>query len=644
MMDRIRAASQGWIGRVIMAIVLGFIIVSFGFWGIGDIFRGFNANELAQIGSTRISVDAFRNAYQSELQRVQGQAKRAITNDEARRIGLDRQVLGRLLTDAVLDQQGQTLGLAVGEADIARTIRGDANFKGDKGEFDRQRFDALMRSNGLTEAGYVREQHDVILRQDVSDAVIGGLDVPKAMSEAIHRYQTETRAIDYVELPPVAAGEIAKPSDAELQKYFDDRRDAYLASEYRKLVVLSVVPADFVKPADVTDADVQKRYDEVKAARFVVPETRALEQIVFPDAPAAGAAKAKLDGGQSFEALVAERKLAPRDVALGTVTRDQLAEKPVAEAAFALPAGGTSPVVKTQFGSVLVHVATINPAKEQPLSAVAAQLKDEIALARAKTEATKLRDAVEEQRSAGKTLSEAASAAGLQPRTIDGIDAQGRDRMNKPVEGIVDGPTLLRAAFATDVGADTDMISTASGGYAWFEVAGIEPAHPLPLADVRNRVEAAWRADETAKRLAAKGATLVKALDDGKPLAEIAAAEGKLAVQHSGDVRRGGAPSLPPQVVAAVFGVPVRKAGSVAAPSGGRILFQVLDALVPPQDERDAEFTRLIEQVKGGLLDDVLGQYLARLEQRYGVKVNPTALAAAVGGGGGAPEGDAGGS
>ncbi len=641
MMDRIRAATQGWVGRVIMAIILGFIIVSFGFWGIGDIFSGFNANEVAQVGSSRISVDAFRTAYQGELQRMQSQAKRAITDAEARRLGLDRQVLARLLTSAVLDQQAHAMGLAVADADVAKAIRQDDSFKGSDGQFDKSRFDALMRSNGLTEANYVREQRDILLRQDLSDAVIGGITLPKALTEAIHRYQAETRAIDYVDLPGSAAGTIPPPTDAELQKYFDDRREAYVASEYRKLVVLSVVPTDLAKPNAVSDADVQKLYDDDKSARFTVPETRDVEQIVFPDTDAAAAAKAKLDAGESFAALVAERKLAPKDVELGTVAKNQLADKAVAEAAFALPEGGVSPVVKTQFGGVLVRVTKIVPSQQQPLAAVAAQLKDEIAVARAKAEATRLRDKVEEQRSAGKTLNEAASAAGLSVRTIAATDAQGRDKANKPVEGLVDGPALLKAAFATDVGADTDVITTASGGAVWYEVAGVEPSHPLPLADVRGRVEAAWHQDEVAKRLAAKGEALVKAVNGGKPLAAVATEEG-LKVQHSGDVRRGGAPALSQGVVAAVFDVAVHKAGSAAAPEGGRTLFLVLDALVPPLDDRDASFQGLVAQVQDGFLDDMLGQYLARLEQRYGIRVNTKALAAAMGGGG--AEGDAGGS
>ena len=49
-------------------------------------------------------------------------------------------------------------------------------------------------------------------------------------------------------------------------------------------------------------------------------------------------------------------------------------------------------------------------------------------------------------------------------------------------------------------------------------------------------------------------------------------------------------------------------------------------------DAGNPEFKKLIEQVKGGYLNDALAQYLARLEQTFGVKINTKALASAVGG------------
>ena len=40
-----------------MAMVMGILIVSFGIWGIADIFRGFGQSTLAKVGHTEISTE-----------------------------------------------------------------------------------------------------------------------------------------------------------------------------------------------------------------------------------------------------------------------------------------------------------------------------------------------------------------------------------------------------------------------------------------------------------------------------------------------------------------------------------------------------------------------------------------------------------
>ncbi|MEA2840015.1 MAG: peptidyl-prolyl cis-trans isomerase, partial [Methylobacteriaceae bacterium] len=243
MLQGLRTASQSWYGRVILAIVMGFIVVSFAIWGIGDIFRGFGTGKLAQVGSVDISTEAYRSAYQNELQRIQRQARRGITNEEARAIGLDRQVLSRLVTEAALDQKAHQLGLAMADDDIAKTIFNDPSFKGPNGQFDRARFNELIRNNGYSERAFVNEQRQIYLRQQILQAVAGNLVVPQAMLDAIHRYRDETRSVDYVVLPPSAAGEIPPPTEDVLQIYFDARKQSFRAPEYRKLVTLAVTPS-----------------------------------------------------------------------------------------------------------------------------------------------------------------------------------------------------------------------------------------------------------------------------------------------------------------------------------------------------------------------------------------------------------------
>ena len=631
MLEGLRAVQNTWVGKSILAVIMGLIVVSFAVWGIGDIFRGISVNQVAKVGGIDISTQAYRQAYQTELQSLQQRARRAITNEEAHAIGLDSQVLSRMLSDAALDDQARALGLALSDAQLGKAIVSDPSFAGPSGTFDRNRFNAALRDNGFNEQTFVRERRHVYLRQQLIDALVGDLVVPKAALEALHRYTSETRSIDYVTVPAAAVEPIPAPDEAALKSYFDAHAQTFSAPQYRKLVVLTLSASALAKPGDVSEADARALYDQVKAARYSTPERRTVQQIVFPNETEAAAATSRLRSGTTFADLLSERKLEPKDIDLGTVTREQLYDKAVQEAAFALPQDGTSDPIKGEFGPVLVHVAAIVPAGTTPLEAVATVLKQELATRRATDEIKRLHDKIEDARSSGKPLAEAARSVEITARAIDAVDARGLDKTGKDVGDLADRDALLKAAFASDIGVDNDTVVGRDGSTTWYEVAGIEPAHPRSLDEVRAEVEAAWRKGETAKRLADKAADMVKALDGGQTVEQLAAASGNLAVAHANDVKRSGAPALPQGMGQQVFAGPVGSAGSVAEGEGARAVFKVLDSVVPPLDLDAPETRSLTDRYRTSLSEQILISYLDRFGSKVGMTVNQDAVRSAAG-------------
>jgi peptidyl-prolyl cis-trans isomerase D len=626
-----RASARDWIGRIVTAVLMGLIILSFAIWGIGDIFRGFGANKLAQVGSIEIGADTYRDAYQAELQTMQRAEHRNITNEEAHQYGLDGQVLSQLVNEATLDDQARRLGLAISDEDIKKAIVNDDNFKGMTGRFDRQAFDAFLRGEGFTEKSYVRQQRGVRLRRQIVDALTNGVQLPKALLEAIFRFQMETRSVDYILFPSAGAGQPPTPSQEELKGYFESTQQLYATPEFRGLVIVPVTPASIAAPDDVSDTDARNRYEEVKNERFGAPEKREVEQILFASDAEAKEARAKLDAGKTFDELLREKNLTPKDASLGTVARTGLVDKNVADAAFSLKEGEVSMPVKAQFGTVILRAGKIIASTVKPYSDVAAELKREIALKRAQSEITRLHDAIEDQRTSGKPLTEAAKSAGLEPRVISAIDATGNDSQGIPVKDLVDGAALLKAAFASDIGVDNDTLRVQGGGYQWFEVTKIDKAREKTFDEAKAEVEKAWREDKAEKLLSAKTAELVKKLDAGESMAAIGVAEGNLAVKNASDVRRGGSSGLALNAVTQIFNVGVHRAGSVASEDGGRILFQVISSTAPAFDPEAAELTNIMGDVKRGFDEDVIAQYLAKLESDIGVKLNTKVLSSATG-------------
>ena len=629
MLEGMRKASQGWVGRIFMGLVMGFISLSFVVWGVGDIFRGFGSGKVAQVGGAEIGADAYRNAYQTQLQALQRQAKRAITNDEARAMGLDRQVLSRLISEAILDDRALAMGLGLSDQEIAKSILNDPNFAGPNGKFDVARFRDLLRDNGFTEQSFTREQRRAYLRQQIVEALAGKLNTPTALLEAVNRYRAETRAVEYFVIPASAIGEIPAPSDQDLQTLYEARKASLRAPEFRKLSYLAIAPASLAKPNEVSDADAKAAYERVKGQRFGAAEKRELEQLVFPDEKAAADALAKVKAGASLADVAKEAGLQVAE--LGTVAKADLFDKAIAEAGFSLAQGAVSDPVQGQFGWALVKAVSISPESVKPFEDVAGEIKTEIAVGRARKTAMELRDKIEDERTSGKTLADAAKNLGLSTTMVEAVDAGGRNAAGATID-LPEREALLKAAFASDIGADNDVLSTREGGFIWFEIGSIDPARERRFDEVKDEVAATWKDDEIARRLTDKATEIVAAIKGGQAIEDAAKALG-VEMKRDDKVRRTEVSNLPQGAVARVFGLPVGEVASAAGEGQSRIVFKILDSVVPPMDADSDVMKGLTEQLRSAMTEDVISQYLAALQSQTKVEINEAAVRAATGGG-----------
>jgi peptidyl-prolyl cis-trans isomerase D len=613
-----------------MITVVGFLALSFAIWGIGDIFRGFGRSTVAKIGRTEITIENFRTLYNDRLQQYSRQFGRPISADQAKAMGLDRLVIGQLIAEIVLDERARALGLGLSDAEVSKQIMSDPSFLGPNGQFDRFRFEATIRNAGYTEPRFVAEQRRRLLRRELAGTISSGLSAPKALVDAVNRYDNEQRSIDYVLLDRAQAGDIPKPSPEELAKYFDERKILFRAPEYRKLVIVSLIPSEQAKWIEISDADLKRAYEE-RRARYVTPERRHILQVEFPNAEAAQAAADRIAKGAKLDEIAKELGKTEKDIDLGTVAKAAVIDRAAGDAAFALKEGEVSAPVKGRFGTVLVQVLKIEPEQVRPVEQVAGELKQELATARAKTEIFDVFNKIEDARAEGKPLAEAAESLKLPMRTVEAIDRSGRDPAGTPVS--LPDQRLLTGAFSTDVGVDRDALQV-QDGYIWYDVTGITPSRERPIDEVKEQVETRWREQEIATRLNAKATEILDKLKSGTPLAELAAAN-KLKVETMSGIKRGqGSGALSQAAVAAVFRTAKDAVGKAeAAQPAEQVVFRVTDIVVPTLDAASADAKRVVETLDRGLSEDILGEYLKKLEDEIGVTINQSALNQVVGGG-----------
>ena len=632
MLRGLRKASSNWLGKAVMAAVVGFLVISFAIWGIGDIFRGFGRSTVAKIGRTEVTIEQFRTLYNDRLQQYSRQLGRPISADQARATGLDRLVIGQIFSEILLDERARALGLALSDSEVAKLITNDPAFRGPNGEFNRFLFEQIIRNAGYTEARFVAEQRRQALRRELAGTIAAGLEAPKALVEALNRFQNEQRTIEYVLLDRALAGDIPSPSPDVLAKYFEERKILFRTPEYRKLVIVSLIPSELARWIEISDADLKRAYEE-RRARYVTPERRHILQIDFPNAEAASAAAERIAKGASLVDVAKELGKSEKDIDLGTVPKAAIIDRAVADAAFSLKEGEVSAPVQGRFGTVLVQVLKIEPEQGRPLDQVAGELKQELATARAKNEIFDIYNKIEDARAEGKPLAEAAANLKLEARTVE-IDRSGRDPAGASVK-LPDAQRLLATAFTTDVGVERDPLQF-EDGYIWYDVAGISPSRERSLDEAKDQVEARWREQEIATRLDAKATGMLDKLKAGETLAQVAAAD-HVKVESLGGLKRGEASGpLSAAGVDAVFRTAKDAAGKAdGTQPGEQIVFRLTDIVVPSLDMASEEAKRAVQTLNRGLSEDILAEYIAWLERDIGFTINQSALNQVVSGGAG---------
>jgi peptidyl-prolyl cis-trans isomerase D len=606
-------------------------VIAFAAWGIGDIFRGYARSYVAVVGSSSITPDQFRQLYQNKLNELSLRLQRPIPPDQARAFGLDRQVLGQWVQDAVLDQLARDMRLGIADDDLKRIITDDPSFHGPGGRFDPDRFRAILQRIGQSEQSYVAETRRETLRRQITGTLGADIKVPNAEAEAINRFQNEQRDAEYVVLTRALAGDIPPPTPDVLAKYFEQRKVLFRAPEYRKATVLALTPDAIAATIEIAPAEVKEFYDK-NIARFSVAEKRQLQQIIFQDKDEAHKAADRLAGGLSFDDLAKERKLGDKDVDLGLLAENQIADQKVAKAAFALPAGQASGAIDGAFGSTIVRVTKIEPGSTKPFAELEAEIKKGLAAERAKEQVRKLRDKVDEEVGGGAHLDEIAKKLNIPFRAIEAVDRSGRGPDGKPVD-LPKGVDVLDGIFSTEVGLDNDALQTQDGGTVWYELAAVTPSRDRTLDEVKGEVEARWHDDETMARLTAKAQEISDKINkEGAKLADLAAAD-KLTVEHTKWLKRNDAPAaLPVNAMTVLFNA--RKGSAVSAEAKDtieRIVMVITDVTVPTFDPASPDAKKLADQLRDLLVNDLYAQFMQRVETDLAVTYDNAALAQALG-------------
>lgn len=623
--------SRSWPAQLLMgALALSFIV-----WGIADVFTGqASSTAVATVGSTEIASQDFTRDYRNVLRNQSQQTGVQITPEMAQRMGLGPTVLQQMIGRAALDNKAAELKLTTPDAQLSQDIRSMPSFKGASGNFDHTLFLQIVSQAGYNEQGFLELVRADETRDQLSNAMEEGFQLPAGYIQAIVLYETQQRAADYVIVSPDAVGPIAAPADSVLTEFVKAHPERFSTPEFRELQYAAITPQDVVPQVNVTDQMIADFYKD-HLSDYEIAEKRDIQQIEFPNEAEAKAAHDKIaSGAVTFEALAAERKISAQDLTLGSLAKADLSDQARANAAFSLPLNQVSDPVKGAInGYVLLRVTKITPAVSHPLDQVKDQIKQQLALQLAGAKITDMVNAFEDARSGGADIAAAAKKVGMHSGRIAAVDKSGLGPDGQKLADLPPDPEFLTAAFTQEVGEDNDPFPAKSGAYYAIKVDGVTPSTLKPFDQVKADALAAWTEQEKAKQVALKAQAMAAQAQKEGNLDGIAA-QLKVPVQHSPALIRGtNDTTFSAALMAKLFDA--APGGVVEAPqgTGGNHIIAKVTGIAHPQTPNMAQiFAGAAQQISGQGGDDLILSFANAERERQGVTVNQQLLQQAIGG------------
>ena len=633
MLGRLKDAAKSWIA----GIFIGLLVLSFAVWGIGDIFLGTTNANVADVGGTPITSVDFERQFRNQVQQLSAQTDGVFDTLQARRLGLDQQVLASMIQTTALNVASQDLGLTVSNAALETSIKSNEAFAGAFGSFSQQTYDELLFQNGLT-----RQSYETALRQDLArvqllDTITAGPVASRRMAEAIFTYRTERRVVDYLVIPPETAGQLDEPTRTELEEFHSSNEARFTAPEYRSFTYLLTQADDFRDKVEVAEDEIKERY-EFDITRFTVAERRTVQVIYFDNQDAVIQAQKDMSDGLSFDGLIASRNLSLDEITRDNVTQAEMIDEPVAAAAFQLENGQISQAIEGVVSWALARVTDISPGRVQPYEEARDVLRDEIVGDLATNALFDFSAEIEDALAGGASLEEAGTALGISAVTVQSASRAGMDKSDRQApqlpEDNVALDAILTEAFRSDIGFEGDLLPIEQSGYFVVRVDDVTPSSTKPFESVVEEVRTAVLEERRREKLKTFAENIAERATGGSTFESLANEIGRTVLSTTPNIGRDdNNETLSPQLISEAFAADIDAFVSGPAAFGESwVVATPRESITQSLASNAADIDTLHEQLSQSTVQDLGDQYVAALQDKLGVETYPDVIDLTLGG------------
>jgi peptidyl-prolyl cis-trans isomerase D len=531
MLERIREGSQGPWAMGILALV----ILSFVFAGVGSYINSSTSSAAASVNGEEIGIDELERAYQNERSRMEsqfGEAFATLASDTAYLQNFRQGILDRLISEKLLDQAAQEIGLRVSDQQIKSAIVGMQEFQVD-GKFNNDRYLAILRQAGFQPNNFRDYMRVDMVRRQLSQSLIATEFALTNEAKVAHLMQQQTRDIRYVNVPAAKFVDQVEITDEEILAYYQSNINQFDTEQKVSLSYVELELKDLLPTIDVNEEELTEFYQQ-NLGDYRTDEERQAAHILFEsseedDAIAAKAEEvlAKIQAGEDFSELAktfsSDTFSAENGGDLGWFGKG-IMDPAFENAAFSLAnKGDVSAVVKSEFGYHIIKLTDVKPEQVTAFENVKEEITNKVKTFKAEERFYEISQRISEVAfEVPDNLDEVADIAAKAISTTALFS-----RNDAPEE--VSNPNVLASAFSAELiedGVNSEVIELGSNHIMVVRIAKQEPERTKAMEEVKDQIQQTLSA-KAAQQAARDWALDVKtALTDGEDVnAKLAALE-----------------------------------------------------------------------------------------------------------------------
>ncbi|ARO86304.1 peptidylprolyl isomerase [Nitrosospira lacus] len=616
----------------IVQVILALATLPFLFWGIESYNSGDGKDYLALAAGEKIPRQEFEQALRNQQESMRATMGENFNDAMLDNPELRSAVLEGLIQQRLLKHEAARLGLTVPDSQLILVIQDISAFQED-GKFSKQRYEELLRGQGMNPRTFEGRVRQEMMRQQLTDAYTGNGFVPVSVAERIMRLGSEKREISLIQIQPEQFLSQMKPDDAAIKSYYDSHQAEFRVPEQVRVEYLVLSLDDLTKDLQVT-ADEAIKYFEEHRSEFEQPEERRASHILIT-VPATASDVEKAAARAKAEQLLVQVRQAPQSFAelakqhsqdpgsainggdLGFFARNMMV-KAFEDAVFQMKPDEISNLVETDHGFHIIKLSAIKPVKLVHFDEVKNQVEQELKKQKAGKifgeTAEGFSNMVYEQ---SDSLRPAAEKFSLRVQQSDWI---GRSAGEPPY--FTNG-RLLQAIFSEDAlknKRNTEAVEVVPNTLVSARVLEHRPETTPSITVLRDKISERVARKEAAEAAQKSGREKLAQLQEGKG--------GILAWGITQQVSRKEPQGLDNETLRTVFKAEATRLPSYAGmenSQGGFTLIRISRVIepVPAEVSERKTFARQLQQVHA---QEELTSYLAAVRKQYDVTVRNESL------------------